>query len=161
MYQYSIKYVSGGLRKQQGIALIMSMIFLIILTLLSVSAMKGSMLETKIAVNHQHKVLSFQSSESAFARLLGPDAVVNRPLTVAAAPVMNSNYFVSTGVSNQPDLSADLEMDYLGKSAPGQYKFSGYGLSIITLKYNADSYGKVNGSGAKTHGRMQIALIRD
>ncbi len=166
MCHYSIKHRSdkhhsGGFRRQQGAALLMSMVFLMILTLLSVSAMKNSMLETKIAANHQHKMLSFQSQESAFARLLGPDPEVSRPLTIAAAPTMNSNYFVSSGVTNQPDLSADVRMDFVEKSTPGQYKYSGYGLNIVTLKFNADAFGKVDNSGAKTHGRMQVALIRD
>lgn len=163
MYQNLTKEIPCDCRMQQGVALLMSMVFLMILTLLSVSAMKNSMLETKIAVNHQHKVLSFQAQESAFARLLGPEPEVTRPLTIAAAPEVNTDYFVSTGVTNQPDLAGDLEMNFIEKSTPGQYKFSGYGLDIVTLKYDADAYGRVSavGSGAKTHGRMQVALIRD
>ncbi|MCU7854967.1 MAG: hypothetical protein KZQ79_04615, partial [Candidatus Thiodiazotropha sp. (ex Lucinoma borealis)] len=57
---------------QDGAALAVSLILLIIITLLSVSAMRSTNLDTKISVNHQFKEASFQAAESALAIVTGP-----------------------------------------------------------------------------------------
>ena len=51
--------------KQAGIALIMSLIFLVLLTLLVVSAMKGSVLQERMAGNTRDRMLAFQAAEAA------------------------------------------------------------------------------------------------
>ena len=66
-------------QRQDGVALIISMILLAVITLLSVTAMRGTNLDAKIAANHQHKQLSFQAAENAFARLIGDDPQVVAP----------------------------------------------------------------------------------
>ena len=148
-------------RRQQGVALVVSIIFLTVLTLLGLSAMRSTTLGTKMAVNHQFKQLSFQAAESALARLTGPDPEVQIPLTEEAAPVENRDYFSAIDVPNQPDMSADLTVRDLIVSAPGQYKFSGYGLSVTTFVYTATAVGSVGGSHATAANQMQIALIRE
>ena len=152
--------MSKHYRHQQGVALVTSIIFLTVLTLLGLSAMRNTTLGTKMAVNHQFKQMSFQAAESALARLTGPDPKVNVPLTEASSPVKNIDYFSANGVG-QPDISADLTVRDLVVSAPGQYKFSGYGLSVTTFVYTATAVGRVGGSKATAANQMQIALIRD
>ncbi len=51
--------------KQHGITLAISLIFLLILTILGISAMSTSSLQEKMAGNMKDKVLSFQAAESA------------------------------------------------------------------------------------------------
>lgn len=51
--------------KQQGITLAVSLIFLLVLTIIGISAMSTSTLQEKMAGNMKDKVLSFQSAESA------------------------------------------------------------------------------------------------
>ena len=147
--------------KQRGAALVVSLIILVVITVLSVSAMRSSTMETKVAVNHQFKQMSFQAAESAFAMLLGENPSVTVPGTVAAPAVTNGDYFTHSGTSYHPALDADLDMDLVKRSAPGEYKFSGFGLSVITLIYRADARGHVTGSNATTHNRMEVALVRD
>ncbi|NOQ79554.1 MAG: hypothetical protein GQ546_09160 [Gammaproteobacteria bacterium] len=168
--------------QQKGVALAVSLIFLLILTILSVSAVQNSTLETKIAVNHQHKQMSFQTAESALARVLGPDADIKKPLVVGAAAVDNINYYAcktdfkdcdfkctndfsdckfKNRASERTTLSSNLKMEYIERSVPGKYKFSGYSLDIVTLVYEAEAKGQVNGTGATSTNRMEIALIRE
>jgi len=150
--------------KQCGAALCTSLIFLTILTVLGLSSMRSTTLGTKTAVNHQFKQMSFQAAENALFRLTGkdrPDVLLPGTSTLdASVPVQNINYFAPP-VSNQGDTSADLEMSFIERSPPGKYKFSGFGLSIVTIVYQADAFGKTDGSKSRAHNRMQVALLRD
>ncbi len=146
---------------QSGAALVISLIILTVITVLSVSAMRSTTLETKIAVNQQFKQLSFQAAESAFARLLGKDHNAKAPGTEDEDVVTNEDYYEQDATDTQPGVDADLDMDLLKVSAPGEYKFSGFGLSVITVIYQADARGHVTGNEATTHNRMEVALVRD
>lgn len=55
----------SSMRKQQGITLAISLIFLLVLTIIGISAMSTSTLQEKMAGNMKDKVLSFQAAESA------------------------------------------------------------------------------------------------
>ncbi|MES9945499.1 pilus assembly PilX family protein [Candidatus Thiodiazotropha sp. CDECU1] len=149
-------------RSQQGVALVVSMILLTIITLLSVSAMRSTNLDSKIAVNHQFKELSFQAAENALAQLTGPNPQVQVPNAVGASVTMDTPpYYSSTGVLNQPDIAADLTLEMLEISPPGKYKFSGFGLNVVTVLYQADSVGRVVDNNTVTTNRMEVALIRN
>jgi len=147
-------------RRQQGVALIVSMILLAVITLLSITAMRGTNLDAKIAANHQHKQLSFLAAENAFARLTGDDPQVVVP-TASSGTLRNTNYVSVSGVDGQPDSTADLDLTFVRQSSPGEFKFSGYSLNAAALIYTADSYGSVTGSKARSHHRATIVLVRD
>jgi len=156
-YRTATQYTSYG---QRGAALVVGLILLSIITMLSVSAMRSANLDARIAGNHQHKQLSFQAAENALAVLLGPNPGPVAPHTTPGLVKENGNYFVARGVAGQPDISTDLDMTFVTQTAPGEYKFSGYGLSITALIYQADSQGHVDGTKTKSHNRMSVALIR-
>ncbi len=148
---------------QDGVALVVSLILLLIITVLSLSAMRSTNIDTKISINHQFKQISFQAAESALAKLLGDDAATGLTVpsaTSGAAPATSTNYFASTGVTNQADISADMELTFISQAAPGQYKFSGYGLDMVAFIYQADATGKIDNSNTQTTNRMQVARIR-
>ena len=147
-------------QRQQGVALIVSMILLAVITLLSVTAMRGTNLDAKIAANHQHKQLSFQAAENAFSRLTGDDPQVVVP-TASSGTLRSTNYVSVSGVDGQPDSTADLDLTFVRQSAPGEFKFSGYSLNATALIYTADTYGSVTGSKARSHHRATIVLVRD
>jgi type IV pilus assembly protein PilX len=146
---------------QQGVALVISLILLTIITMLSLTAMRSANLDTKIAVNHQHKQFAFQAAENALAKLTQvPPSSVAKPGTLSGAPVTTANFYQENNIQNSPDTATDLTMDLIDRSKPGQYKFSGYGLNLITIVYRADATGKVSGTNAKVHNRMDVALLR-
>ncbi|MCK5890038.1 MAG: hypothetical protein KAG19_08850 [Methylococcales bacterium] len=158
------KTIKQGLNpknQQTGVVLIITLIFLVLLLMLGLTSANYSTIATKIAINHQFKQLSFQAAESAFARLLSPAPNALKPATVESDPIKNGDYFVSENVINQADISTDMTIDFIEVSVPGQYKYSGFGLSVVSLLYQADAVGRVDGSNAKAHNRMQVTLIRD
>jgi len=155
--------------KQRGVALVVSLILLVVITLLSLTAMRNTNLDTKITVNHQHKQMAFQAAENTFAELTGLPITnpkmkapnLNIPGNINDSPELNSAWYTQHGVEGSPNLTSDLTMDYIEKGAPGKYKFSGFGLSIITHVYQADAIGKVDNTNARAHNRMHVALIRE
>jgi type IV pilus assembly protein PilX len=156
---------SNNRNTQSGAALIISLILLIIITILSVTAMRNTNFETKISVNHQLKELSFRAAENALAIVTGPelDSIGIDIPSVVGETTNNGNLFEST-VTGQPSLSTSVDIEYLRKIDPkageGNMLFSGHQLDIITHLYQVDSTGTVNESGTSTHNRMQVALIR-
>lgn len=152
--------------RQQGVALIVSLILLTVITLLSVSAMRNTNIETKIAVNHQFKELSFQAAENALAIITGPelDAVnLDIPATVGTTET-TPNFNPVSGITDQADTHAEVDLLYQQvidpKQGQGNMLFSGFQLDIVTHLYLADSTGFVDGNQTRTTNRMQVALIR-
>jgi type IV pilus assembly protein PilX len=150
---------------QSGAALIISLVLLIIITILSVTAMRNTNFETKISVNHQLKELSFRAAENALAIVTGPelDSIGIDIPNVVDETTTNANLFEAT-VTGQPSLSTEVDIWYQRKIDPkageGNMLFSGHQLDIITHLYQVDAKGTVNESGTTTHNRMQVALIR-
>ncbi len=58
-----MKTPQRSLTHQKGTVLVMALIFLIILTLLGLSAMEGTVLETKLASNYQENNFAFRVTE--------------------------------------------------------------------------------------------------
>ena len=52
-------------KKQQGIVLVVSLVLLVLVTLISVSSMKNTVLEEKMAGNYKDKNAAFQAGEAA------------------------------------------------------------------------------------------------
>ncbi|BAO45249.1 pilus assembly PilX family protein [Thiolapillus brandeum] len=152
-----------GTSRQKGAALIVSLLLLTVITLLSLTAMRSSHIDTKIAVNHQQKQLAFQAAENAFAKLtsLAPDEM--KDLDVPGTPSSTENNVDFIPADADAHTSADLEMTLPvgGISRPGQFKFSGFGLNIKTIVFQADAFGEVDGSNARVHNRMEVALVRE
>ena len=159
MKAYRVKHATHG--KQKGVALIISLILLTVITMLSLTAMRSANLDTRISVNHQHKQFAFQAAENALAKLTRvPPRSVPKPGTIDADAVATANFYQENSIGNSPDISADLTMDMTVQSKPGQYKFSGYGLNLITIVYQADAVGNVDNTSTTAHNRMEVALLR-
>jgi len=65
MSSRSIRLSAGGLSKQRGISLFMVMMFLVILSIIGVTAIQSSTFSARIAGNEADRTLAFQSAESA------------------------------------------------------------------------------------------------
>ncbi|MEW8692938.1 MAG: PilX N-terminal domain-containing pilus assembly protein [Candidatus Thiodiazotropha endolucinida] len=145
---------------QHGAALVISLIMLTVITILSLSAMRSTNLDTKIAVNQQLREVTFQAAENSFSRLTGPVVDIDLPNSIGAEnAVTTQDYYQSVGVEHQPDFSADVTVQMLEISR--RYKFSGFPLNVLTVMYQADAQGVVENNNTKTVNRMQVALIRN
>ncbi len=148
--------------RQNGTVLIVSLLLLAVITLLSLTAMRSSTIDTKIAVNHQLQQLAFQAAENAFAKLTSLPPSEMHELDVPGTPGTDTENVDFVPVDAEAHASADLKMTLPpnGISRPGQYKFSGFGLNVTTIVFQADALGEVDGTSARAHNRMEVALIR-
>ncbi|MGD9170246.1 MAG: hypothetical protein PVI97_09315 [Candidatus Thiodiazotropha sp.] len=136
--------------------------------------MRNTNFETKIAVNHQFKEMSFRAAENALAIVTAPelDATgLDIPSTIGNSS-HNGNVFeshpdgtpIDSTLAQQPPVSADVDLLYERKVDPkageGNMLFSGHQIDVVTHLYQADAVGTVGDSGTSTHNRMQVALIR-
>ena len=159
---------SNNTMKQQGTALIVVLIFLTTVTLLGLTSIQNSILDTKINANHQHSQVSKQAAENALAKLTAPDPEPSDkgetlliPQLIINASTNNQDYYNTSEAILQPASSADLGLSLLEQSQAGKYRISGFSLNVRALIYQADARGKVQGSHAISHHRMQVARIRE
>jgi type IV pilus assembly protein PilX len=155
---------------QSGVALVISLVMLTIVTLLSVTAMQNTGLDTRISVNHQFKELSFRAAENALAKVTGPELSIldNLDIPNVINETTHSDTFFTThpsqqqpidpALNEQPPMRASLELKYLDKRE-GLF-FSGHQLDNTTHLFLADAIGTVGDSAARSHNRMQVGLIR-
>lgn len=64
---YSQKMLAS-VHKQHGVALVLALVFLVIMTILGVAAMSSSNLQEKMAGNQKDRNLAFQASETALVK---------------------------------------------------------------------------------------------
>lgn len=86
-------------RKQQGAALLTALAFLIIITLLSINAIRTSTLELTMASNEQASTEAVQSAQSAIDALIAP---INFPVT----PHYVGCYNYTSGASDASECTA-------------------------------------------------------
>lgn len=84
---------------QQGVALIMAMVFLMILTIIGVTVMSTTSLQEKMAGNVQDKHSAFQAAESA---LRDAEATVDTWLAVPTGFPANTGGYYLPQPANQP-----------------------------------------------------------
>lgn len=61
--------------RQRGAVLVISLLFLLIITLVATGSMNSTLMEEKMAANSQYQTVSFQVAESAIQRYAKPSAV--------------------------------------------------------------------------------------
>jgi type IV pilus assembly protein PilX len=76
--------MSGSNNSQKGVALFVSLVFLLLLTIIGVSAMKSATLQEKMAGNTRFKTITFQYAEAGLREGEGFIANVKNEATLAA-----------------------------------------------------------------------------
>ncbi len=143
--------------RQQGVALIMALVFLLLLTILGITALSTTSLEEKMAGNMKDRNLAFQAAESAL--LVGENWVItqiNKPVfpanssgryvpSTTTTPVWDSVDWSSSnvvtyggtlsGVNKQPKyIIEDLgEVPEEGGSKVTPTKYAGKGKTILRV----------------------------
>lgn len=86
--------------KQDGIALIVVLILLLVMTLLGLASLRGALLEERMSANLYDRSLSFQAAEAA---LREAEVLLRNPATRAAFPAAGC----TNGLCATPDPTAD------------------------------------------------------
>jgi len=110
--------------KHNGTALLVAMVLIFLLTILGLSAMRDSTLETRLAANAVHKEVSFQSAESATDIILALDnPTSNKAIeTVICAPAAE---FSMDELSKANVQTTTVTIEYAGQSLPTGWSLGG------------------------------------
>ena len=103
--------------RQQGMALVMSLIMLLLITILGVSAVRMSALDTQVSGNSIFSVLVFQGAESALSRSTSNKNHFNliAPATNRGTPsVIASSNYPAEDVTGGGKLNSSGEIEFEG-----------------------------------------------
>ncbi len=127
--------MNKSLQHQQGVSLLVSMVILILITLIGVTALKSASVEEQMASNLYQKNVTFQASESAVENTIMNQGILTNTLS-SAGPV-------STDVPvNIPNTSASVQYMFVGTGPAIGYTqgvFSGARLMITSTAQNGDT----------------------
>jgi type IV pilus assembly protein PilX len=130
---------SIGPRRQQGAALVIGLILLVILTILAVSGVFTSTMELRMVGNTQNQERAFQAAEVAIE-----DALANPVLSTST--VFNQ---AEIAVPNSPGDTYSYRLQFVGQ-APLGTGMTGYsiGTSFTTYHFQVDATGRNPASNA-------------
>jgi len=136
-------------KKQKGTVLLMSLVFLLILTILGLSSMQNAILETKIANNYNQANYVFQAAESAINSLSSnPPAGKHVPQVVEDA--LNSNAAIPTSALITVCLDVDNDCDDFSIDSKGRVRYlddtpaNGYSLGLyVNYHFNFTGEGSI------------------
>jgi len=118
-------------RKQRGVALAVSLLLLVAMTIIGVSTLTGTRLNEQVTSNAQQKAITFEAAESAISSVWNAAdmmaAVEKFPLTPYDNPAvvdrddldsaLSSNFDQTYGAKSAVDISAEVSIQYCGESA--------------------------------------------
>jgi len=144
--------VNPSLQSQRGVALIMSLVILIILTILGISAMGTASLEEKMSGNTQETTRAFEAAESGLIQALATAGALDlnqKDKTCAATPKLSFNYSAMNASASVCTAFNDFTPPKRG---------SGFGSSFEAANFNQGSSGLtiVGGKSVVNQGVAQI-----
>jgi type IV pilus assembly protein PilX len=133
---------SIGPRRQQGAALVIGLILLVVLTILAVSGVFTSTMELRMVRNTQSQEHAFQAAEVAIE-----DALANPVLSTSA--VFNQ---ATMAVPNSPGDTYSYQLQFVGQ-APLGTGMTGYsiGSAFETYHFQVDSTGNGPDNALSNH----------
>jgi type IV pilus assembly protein PilX len=149
--------------RQQGVALFVSLIILLVLTVIGVGALSGTSLEERMAGNYQQSMVAFQAAETAIEKVIvssdvGGAGANDNPFYVETSDptilAINAGIDATTTVSTITDTSSlsnatlvtATTVIYIGTDAcPG----ASFG-SLICYQFNLQANASVNQTSANT-----------
>lgn len=90
--------------REQGVALVMGLIILLVMTLISITAMRGTLMQERMSGAFQGQQLAFQAAEAALRQ-------AERELGKSSVPLGSAGFFDSKNPNREPPDWADPDAD--------------------------------------------------
>lgn len=87
-YKLSHHYPTSYRKRQGGIALVIGLLLLLVITILSVVAMRGTSLQERMSANNQQQTITFQGAESAIRNVMDELRSVTPPPSGATQSIL-------------------------------------------------------------------------
>lgn len=153
--------------KQTGVALVVAMIMLVVITTLSLSSMRVSLTDSKIAANHQHKQATFEAAESALAKIFDANPGKVTPDTIPGAYRDFPDYYEDEKCSNAAEKTCSqsaVRVTY--QETRDDLVLAGFETDTIGIIYYADAQARYVSKAkgdlvpARTAHRLGLVLPR-
>lgn len=164
-------------KKQQGVALAISLLLLVAMTILGVSTLTGTRLNEQITSNSQQKAITFEAAESAISTVSDAsqmmDAVEQFPVTpynnptkierVDLDPQLSSDYDQVNGTKTTVDVAAEVSIKYCGESVlteGSSLSADESKLQMVGLLFDINGEASVDNSKARSDHLQRGRLVR-
>ncbi len=131
-----LKQYNYSNKKQRGVVLVLSLLFLMILTLIGISSAKTSVLQEKIAGHSGLQQAAFQAADSCTKRVLNDAAINDATINNWQNNLFDGDkqYLVSHSMTNRSAYT--VQQSYTGISNPPR----GTGNSVVDLEALHNEY---------------------
>jgi len=164
-------------QKQRGVALAVSLLLLVAMTIIGVSTLTGTRLNEQITGNAQQKAIAFEAAESAISSVwdskdlmasvenfpLSPydnPAVVNRDDLDSA---LSSNFDQTYGEKSAVDIEAEVSIQYCGEtSRPEGTSLSAdeSGLQLVGVLFDVNGNASIKNSKTRSDHLQRARISR-
>ena len=158
---------TGG-HRQRGLALVISLVLLVAMTIVGIATLRSTRLNEKISSNAQQKAISFEAAESSIATVWNavalldtldeiPDGIFNNPDAVIPAGMaekLSEDFDQSNFFGKSVDITAGVEVQYCGEMNLPSGIGSSADLSkpqMVGLLFDVRGVAEIKGSNAKSN----------
>lgn len=177
MHDFQIKPMIVNVGKQQGMALIVSLVLLVAMTLVGIATLSSTRLNERVASNTQQKAITFEVAESSIATvwtaadLLGsvedlPPGVYDDPDPVAPVGMavrLSADFDQSNALGKNVDINASVTIQYCGEQlVPVGTSLSADESSVrfAGALFDVNGVAEISGSHARSDHRQRGYVIR-
>ena len=163
--------------RQQGIALVVSLVLLVAMTIIGVATLSSTRLNEKIAGNAQQKAISFEAAESAIATMWDaqslvdtlkqiPNGIFNNPAPVVPPGLANQlseDFDQTNGFGKSVDIDAGVTVQYCGELALPAGTGASADESQVQLQgvvFDVNGFASVAGSKARSDHIQRGYVVR-
>ena len=143
---------SAAINGERGAVLIVSTIFLMVLTVISISALDASLLEEKMAANSMFKQMTFQAVES----------VVNDALsdtTILATAIDSGNMVQHTVSMTNTAIVTNADITYQGQGLPVGFSLGQNEGAYSAFRFGAEGSASIAGTSAQTETSQGVTVV--
>jgi len=154
-------------RSQRGGALLVAMIMIFMLSILGISAMRGSTLERRMATNSIQTATTFQGAESTSELALNDDNNLNQAILTADFDAVNQGNLsdsdkieINYTINQELGMDSQASLQYVGRGPAYGFSTGVGGSKFQAFRYEVQGGAKVDAIRARaavTQGAYRIA----
>jgi len=140
-----------NIRKQQGAALFVSLMFLFLMTIIGLNALNTSTSDERMALNTQHQQQVFHAAESSIN-------VVKRDITSLEEAITTGAPSTPVDYTGQADVAASASATYVGCGTPEAGFALGEG-GFVTHEFGITGNASLGASSAQANHLQGVSLL--
>lgn len=128
LYKLERSYPTVNRKQEGGIALVIGLLLLLVITILSVVAMRGTTMQERMSANNQQQTITFQGSEAAIRSVMNEiRAITPQPESATQSMLITALQSGTSPTSAQLDLTKRTAVTNNGTTSTATMAFTGAG----------------------------------